>query len=53
MVLKKRKTDKRFERTLKNKGWTILRFWEHEINKDVKKCVDKIELHLKIWREKR
>jgi DNA mismatch endonuclease (patch repair protein) len=24
-------------------GWKVLRFWEHEINADVKECVDKIE----------
>lgn len=27
---------------LKKQGWKVLRFWEHEINKNPKKCVAKI-----------
>ncbi len=37
---------KRKDAVLEQNGWIVLRFWEHEINKDVKACVDKIELHL-------
>jgi len=32
---------------LKEQGWTVLRFWEHDIKKDVKKCVNRIEKALK------
>lgn len=27
---------------LKKQGWKVLRFWEHEINKNPKKCIAKI-----------
>ncbi len=27
---------------LKKQDWEVLRFWEHEINKNPKKCIDKI-----------
>ena len=30
-----------------NGSWTLLRFWESDIKKDVMKCVDKIEEVLK------
>ena len=29
-------------------GWTVLRFWEHEINENPERCVDKIEEELKL-----
>lgn len=34
--------DKNITKTLVDKGYTVLRFWEHEIKKDVKKCIEKI-----------
>jgi len=34
--------DQRQNMLLNDKGWVVLRFWEHEINKDVSECVDKI-----------
>lgn len=37
-----RKRDKRQNNILKKKGFKIYRFWEHSINKSVKKCIDKI-----------
>ncbi|MFC1869373.1 DUF559 domain-containing protein [Thermodesulfobacteriota bacterium] len=24
-------------------GWNVIRFWEHEIMKDVEKCVQKVK----------
>ena len=35
--------DKEVNEELKNQGWTVLRFWEIDINKDVSKCADIIE----------
>jgi DNA mismatch endonuclease (patch repair protein) len=35
--------DKEVNETLKNLGWTVLRFWGKEIEKDTKKCADTIE----------
>lgn len=36
------KRDTRQDRVLRENGWIPLRFWEHEINGDVNKCVDQI-----------
>jgi len=30
--------DKKINRLLSNKGWKILRFWEHELNNNLNKC---------------
>ncbi len=35
--------DKRQNRILKSKGFKVFRFWQHEINNNIKKCVDKIK----------
>ncbi len=35
--------DKEVNQTLKNEGWTILRFWEIDIRKDVSACADMVE----------
>ena len=34
--------DKIRDETMRNNGFVIFRFWEHEINENVSKCVDKI-----------
>jgi len=34
--------DKRRDIDLKNNGYKVFRFWEQEINTDIKKCVDKL-----------
>lgn len=34
--------DKKRDKVMIENGFTIFRFWEHEINDDVSKCVDKI-----------
>lgn len=28
---------------LKEQNWIVLRFWEHEIKRDLKKCVEKVK----------
>lgn len=35
--------DKRINRELKRRGWTVLRFWEKDIKCDARKIVDEIE----------
>jgi len=40
------KRDDKQNSVLKKNGWIPLRFWEHEINDDVNKCVDQIILSL-------
>jgi DNA mismatch endonuclease, patch repair protein len=37
------KRDKHVNRKLKKLGWRVLRFWDFEIEKDVKKCVEKVQ----------
>jgi DNA mismatch endonuclease, patch repair protein len=35
--------DKRVNMELKENGWTVLRYWQHEIKNDLDKCVSEIE----------
>jgi len=37
------KRDKSVNRKLRLEGWSVLRFWEHKILKDLDKCLNKIE----------
>jgi len=39
--------DKEVNQKLKEMGWKVLRFWEHEINNDLSKCIKKIELRMR------
>jgi DNA mismatch endonuclease (patch repair protein) len=36
------KRDRYVNRMLKKDGWRVIRIWEHEIKKDLKKCADKL-----------
>jgi DNA mismatch endonuclease (patch repair protein) len=36
------KRDGVVSRTLEKEKWHVIRFWEHQIKKDPKKCVDKV-----------
>jgi DNA mismatch endonuclease (patch repair protein) len=33
---------KEVNKTLRKDGWKVIRFWEHQIKKDVEKCINKI-----------
>lgn len=37
---------KEVNKKLKKEGWLVVRFWEHQINNDLNKCVNKIISHL-------
>ncbi len=39
-IKRNRERDLEYTIQLRDEGWTVLRFWESEINKDVEKCVD-------------
>lgn len=39
--------DKSITKELENQGWTVLRFWGHEIKEDIDSCVDCILNHLR------
>lgn len=41
------KRDKYINRRLKDEGWTVIRLWEHDVKKDLDKCVKKIKIHLR------
>lgn len=34
---------KEVNKTLRKQGWKVLRFWEHQVNKNLNKCINKIE----------
>lgn len=36
------KRDKLVNSQLKEAGWKVLRFWEHEINKNLKRCIARV-----------
>jgi len=38
--------DKENNKYLRSMGYVVLRFWEHEIKKDLVKCVNKIVFHI-------
>ena len=37
------KRDKKISKRLRRDGWSVLRFWEHDIKKRAKYCTNKIE----------
>ena len=34
---------KKYNRNLRKEGWTVLRFWEHEVKKNPERCIKKIK----------
>jgi len=36
------KRDKKVDKKLKGEGYKVIRFWEHEIEHDIKKCVKRL-----------
>ncbi len=49
-IEKNRLRDKRTTIFLRKNGWKVLRFWEHEIKKDIDKTINKVIRCLKIKR---
>jgi DNA mismatch endonuclease (patch repair protein) len=37
------KRDRKVDNALRQAGWTVIRFWEHEITASPQKCADKIK----------
>jgi len=48
-----RRRDQRNMRRLPHLGWTVLRIWEHQVEQDAPKCVERILRALKKARKKR
>lgn len=46
-INRNKERDKKVNKLLEDLGWKIVRFWEHEIKKEPKKCVNKILKKLK------
>lgn len=43
--------DDNISHKLRRQGHSVLRFWEHDINQTIKKCIDKIQKHLYQYKE--
>jgi len=41
-IERNRARDRRVSRELQRAGWTVLRFWEHEITSNIDKCVHRV-----------
>lgn len=39
--------DKKVNKELKKEGWKVIRFWEHEIEKELDRCAQKVFLSVK------
>lgn len=50
-LLGRREYDANIGRQLRKKGYSVLRFWEKDINKNINKCADKIERHINRYKE--
>lgn len=40
------KRDKKTNKILKEEGWKVIRFWGHDIHKNLKECIEKIQKEL-------
>ncbi len=52
-IKRNRERDLEYTIRLRDEGWTVLRFWESDIRKDVEGCVDKIVSEVQRLKEKR
>jgi DNA mismatch endonuclease (patch repair protein) len=46
------KRDKLVRRKLKKEGWSVIRFWEHEIDKDSEGCIQILKFKIRNLNEK-
>lgn len=35
--------DRRHTTLLRSEGWTVMRFWEHDVEKNLQRCIERIE----------
>lgn len=42
-----KKRDEVVDKQLQNKGWEVVRFWEHSVKKNTAECVDLVRQYLK------
>ncbi len=43
-IQKNMRRDQKYTRRLRRDGWSVLRFWEHDIEKDSGKCMRRIKI---------
>ena len=41
-IERNKERDEKKRRKLRNKGYSVIKFWEHQINKDLDKCIEKV-----------
>lgn len=41
-INKNRERDRRNHRKLKEMGWTVIRLWQHDLERDFQECIEKI-----------
>lgn len=41
-IVRNRQRDREVDRQLRREGWIVVRLWQHEVEVDVEKCVDRI-----------
>jgi len=46
-----RERDQRNFRELRRDGWTVIRIWEHQIEKDLEGCIERIIAPVQEWRD--
>ncbi len=47
-IERNRERDKFVNKTLRDQGWKVIRFWEHEIKKNLDQCVQEILRELEL-----
>jgi DNA mismatch endonuclease (patch repair protein) len=50
-IARNRKRDSEHDAKLKEDGWTVIRVWEHEVEKDPEACVRRIEAAVRAGRQ--
>lgn len=41
-ILKNRRRDVRVARALRREGWQVIRFWEHDVERDPNRCAERV-----------
>lgn len=44
--------DEEVNEKLQNEGWTVLRFWDKEVIKDLERCIEETEAVIKLLKDK-
>ena len=42
-ILRNIERDKKYNRLLRKDGWKVMRIWEHDVNKNLEKCINKVK----------